>query len=179
MKIKPIYKSSDASEIAAVRNLYEEAFPREERIDWNDLMRLAIVMPLSIDAYYIDDKFIGFTILNERNDFNWFWYFAVIPSLRGNGYGQRILDSMLQRYAHSPLILDVESPFQECTNFEQRQRRYNFYLRNGFKDSHVGRTFEGITYCILIYGNYNFTIKDYDRILSHLRHHWDTMPESD
>ena len=77
MKIKPIYKSSDASEIAAVRNLYEEAFPREERIDWNDLMRLAIVMPLSIDAYYIDDKFIGFTILNERNDFNWFWYFVI------------------------------------------------------------------------------------------------------
>lgn len=176
MEIKAISEEN----IKMFRDLYEEAFPPQERIGFEDLLRLAEQMPLTVSMYYESGKFIGFTVFHERSDFNWFWYFAVSKELRGNGYGQRILTEMLRRYNAVPMIIDAESPFQEdCDNVEQRMRRYRFYLRNGFVDTKVGRTFEGITYSILLHGKGIFTMADYDRILSDLRHHWSTMPHPD
>ena len=163
--------------VCEIKALYEEAFPPEERIGWDDLMMLTKLMPISITAYHSNNLFIGFTIFNERDDFNWFWYFAVKKELRGHGYGQKILSQMIALHNDKPMIIDAESPFQESNNSEQRQRRYNFYLRNGFIDSQVGRTFEGITYTILLNGNADFTIDDYNRILDDLRSHWMSMPQ--
>ena len=34
-------------------------------------------MPLDFTAYYDGEKFIGFTIVYPRKQFNWYWYFAV------------------------------------------------------------------------------------------------------
>ena len=65
------------------RQLYETAFPEDEQIPWDDLMRLVEEMPLDFTAYYDGDSFIGFTIVYPRKSFNWFWYFAVREELRG------------------------------------------------------------------------------------------------
>ncbi len=177
MKTISFNRYSPAEHVSHLKTLYESAFPTEERINFTDLLRLVEQMPLSISLYYQDDIFIGFTIFFERDDFNWFWYFAVEEELRGNGYGQEILSEMLRHHKSAPMIIDVESPFQEdCNNITQRKRRYDFYLRNGFKDTGVGRTFEGITYRILMNGDGNFTLNDYDYILSELRNHWSSMP---
>lgn len=75
-----------------VRRLYEKAFPVEEQLPWEDLMRLTDEMPLDFTAYYDGDTFIGFTIVLPRNEYNWFWYFAVHEQQRGKGYGQQILN---------------------------------------------------------------------------------------
>ena len=61
-----------------IRQLYEMAFPEDEQIPWNDLMRLIGEMPLDFTAYYDGQAFIGFTIVYPRKSFNWFWYFAFI-----------------------------------------------------------------------------------------------------
>ena len=74
-----------------IRQLYETAFPEDEQIPWDDLMRLVGEMPLDFTAYYDGEAFIGFTIVYPRKSFNWFWYFAVCKELRGKGYGQQIL----------------------------------------------------------------------------------------
>ena len=74
-----------------IMQLYEMAFPEDEQIPWDDLMRLVGEMPLDFTAYYDGEAFIGFTIVYPRKSFNWFWYFAVREELRGQGYGQQIL----------------------------------------------------------------------------------------
>ena len=99
-----------------VRRLYETAFPAEEQIPWDDLMRLVEEMPLDFTVYDDDGVFVGFTIVYPRQPFNWFWYFAVRDELRGSGYGQRILTRLLKRYSDSTNILDMESPDQPCGN---------------------------------------------------------------
>ena len=77
--------------------LYETAFPEDEQIPWDDLMRLVGEMPLDFTAYYDGEDFIGFTIVYPRKSFNWFWYFAVCKELRGKGYGQQILTQLIER----------------------------------------------------------------------------------
>ena len=81
-----------------IKLLYETAFPEDEQIPWDDLIRLVGEMPLDFTAYYDNDAFIGFTIVYPRKSFNWFWYFAVREELRGQGYGHRILLQLIERY---------------------------------------------------------------------------------
>ena len=160
-----------------IRRLYETAFPIEEQLPWEDLMRLTDEMPLDFTAYYDEDTFIGFTIVLPRDEYNWFWYFAVDGHLRGKGYGQQILNHIVSKYHDKRLILDMESPRQECDNMEQRQRRNAFYVRNGFHDTKAEKTYEGITYTILMKGEGAFTSEDYDNIISELHKFWEVPAE--
>ena len=173
-----------------VRRLYETAFPKEEQIPWNDLMCLIKTMSLDFTVYYENcdtsaeessamgsSRLLGLTIVYPRPQFNWFWYFAVPEVLRGQGIGQRILTQLLERYKDESFILDMESPEQVCENSEQRKRRHAFYLRNGFRDTGVGKSFKGIDYTIMMNGEGTFTQRDYDLIIDELRSYWDAMPK--
>ena len=162
-----------------VRRLYETAFPKEEQIPWKDLMRLMKTMSLDFTVYYEDENLVGLTIVYPRKQFNWFWYFAVPEELRGQGIGQRILSQLIENYKGKSNILDMESPEQVCENSEQRKRRHAFYLRNGFRDTGVGKSFKGIDYTIMMNGEGTFTQRDYDLIIDELRSFWDAMPKEE
>ncbi len=162
-----------------IRALYESAFPDEERIPYADLERLPAVMPIDFAAWYEGEAFIGLTIVYEGEACCWFWYFGVCEALRGQGYGQQILGRIRRRYAQRQLILDIESPRQPSANGGQRQRRYAFYLRNGFRDTGVERTFAGITYAILASGDAPFTSQDYDGVLEELHACWSALPSAE
>ena len=141
-----------------IKQLYETAFPEGEQIPWEDLMRLVGEMPLDFTAYYDDEELIGFTIVYPRKSFN--WYFAVREELRGKGYGQRILTQLIEHYKGQTCVLDMESPTQVCENSDQRERRHAFYLRNGFRDTNVYRTYNDITMTIMMMGEGTFTMQD-------------------
>lgn len=160
-----------------IKKLYETAFPVEEQIPWTELIKLIEPMKLDFTAYYTNNQFIGFTVVYPRKSFNWFWYFAVCEDNRGKGLGTQILSRIKEKYNSNSTILDIESPTQICSNTEQRIRRYNFYLRNSFHDTGVGRSFDGIDYTILLHGNTHFTISNYDEIIDELRYFWNKMPQ--
>ena len=155
-----------------IKQLYETAFPEDEQIPWDDLMRLIGEMPLDFTAYYDGEAFIGFTIVYPRKSFNWFWYFAVREELRGKGYGQRILSQLLGNYEDQPFVLDMESTTQVCDNLEERRKRQAFYLRNGFRDTNVYRTYNDITMTIMMMGEGTFTMQDWDDIIHELQQFW-------
>ncbi len=163
----------------AVRLLYETAFPKEEQIPFAELIRLIPLMKLDFTVYYDGDELIGFTIVYPGIKFNWFWYFAVRKELRGHGYGQRILSRLLERYTHGTNILDMGSPEQDCENIGQRKRRHAFYRRNGFCDTGIGKSFEGIDYTIMKSEGAPFDINDYEQLLDELRSMWQGMPVPD
>lgn len=155
-----------------IKKLYETAFPDGEQIPWDDLMRLVGEMPLDFTAYYDGEEFIGFTIVYPRKAFNWYWYFAVCEELRGKGYGQKILSQLIEHYKGQTSVLDMESPTQVCDNQNQRKRRHNFYLRNGFRDTNVYRSYNDITMTIMMMGEGTFTIQDWDEITNELKQFW-------
>lgn len=163
-----------------IKQLYQTAFPEGEQIPWEDLLRLVDEMPLDFTAYYDGGEFIGFIIVYPRKSFNWYWYFAVREELRGKGYGQQMLTHLIERYKGQTSVLDMESPEQECDNIEQRKRRHAFYLRNGFRDTNLYRTYDNITMTIMMMGEVTFTMQDWDDILSEMKKHWwdDAIKES-
>ena len=198
-------KISNAKSDDQIRRLYETAFPEDEQIPWDDLMRLVGEMPLDFTAYYDGEDFIGFTIVYPRKQFNWYWYFAVREELRGKGYGQQILTQLIEKYKGQTCVLDMESPTQVCENIEQRRRRHAFYLRNGFRDTNVYRTYNDITMTIMMMGKGTlaspssdatqpssselgrpsllprFTMQDWDDIIHELQQFWwpDDIREDD
>ena len=142
-----------------LKRLYETAFPKDEQIPWDDLMRLIDEMHLDFTAYYDGEKFIGFTIVYPRKSFNWYWYFAVREELRGMGLGQQILTQLIEKYKGQPCVLDMESPYQEpCPNPEQRKRRHEFYL--------------DVTMTVMMMGPGTFTLQDWDDITNELKQFW-------
>ena len=68
---------AEAAADPALRALYESAFPREERIPWEDLLRLVREMPLEFAEYREGAELLGITIVYPRPRLSWFWYFAV------------------------------------------------------------------------------------------------------
>ncbi len=164
-------KATDIGNIQ-LKTLYQTAFPEDEQIPWDDLMRLIDEMSLDFTAYYVDDDFIGFTIFYPRKSFSWFWYFAVQEDMRGKGYGQQILSQLKKRYKGQTFVMDIESPHQICNNSQQRHRRHAFYLRNGFRDTHVYRQYDEIEMTIMMIGDGDFTINDWNKITEELRKHW-------
>ena len=158
--------------LPGIHELYEEAFPKEERIPYERLLQLIREMNLDWTAYYDAQGLVGFTIVYPGKKYNRFWYFAVKSELRGKGLGQKILSQLIEKYKGRTCILDMESPLQECNNQEQHKRRHAFYLRNGFRDTNVYRTFENVTFTIMMMGKGNFTLQDYDDILVELKQFW-------
>lgn len=170
MKTKQISTANANDE--QLKQLYKTAFPENEQIPWDDLVLLIDKMHLDFTTYYEDDNLIGFIIIFPHKQFNWYWYFAVKPELRGQGRGQKILTAVIEKYKGKICVLDMESPKQECDNMEQRIQRHAFYLRNGFRDTNLYRTYNDIEMTIMILGEYVFTMQDWDNIVAELRKFW-------
>ena len=155
-----------------IKQLYQTAFPQNEQIPWDELVRLIGEMHLDFTAYYEGNNFIGFTIVFPYEPFNRYWYFAVRPELRGQGKGQQILTTLLEKYKGQSCVLDMESPRQECDNKEQRQHRHAFYLRNGFRDTNLYRCWDDLEMTIMMIGPGTFTLQNWDEIVGELRKFW-------
>lgn len=161
-----------------LRRLYETAFPVGEQIPYDDLIHLLDVMDIDYTAYYEGEMLVGLTMVQRLPRYNWGWYFAVQKELRGKGFGQSILSTVLEKYRNGyPFIMDIESPLQaDAPNPDQRKRRHAFYLRNGMKDTGTCRSYNNITFTILSNSDEPFTQQDYDDIVAALRAAWENMP---
>lgn len=164
--------TASTADTREIEQLYHTAFPVEEQIPWQELTRLVSEMPLDFTAYYDRGVFVGLTVVYQCKDYNWFWYFAVTEKLRGHGYGKLILTKLISRYDDRNIILDMESPDQPSDNAGQRLRRLGFYTRNGFHDTHVHKTYDGIEYTMMMRGDGEFTAADYDHLIGDLQRFW-------
>ena len=70
-------------------------------------------------------KFIGFVSYWQLEGFCYIEHLAILPEVRGKGYGKFILEQ-LQKCLHK-IVLEVEEPVDETTT-----RRIAFYRRAGF-----------------------------------------------
>ncbi|MCW3463205.1 GNAT family N-acetyltransferase [Chitinophaga nivalis] len=110
----------------AVYNLFEAAFPIEERRPWDKQLHLMAIGELRLLHILKDDVFAGFVFYWELPDFCFIDYFAILPAARGGGSGTQVMQLLEQRFSH--IVLEVEPPLTE-----EAVRRIGFYERLGYQ----------------------------------------------
>ena len=127
MKLVRITSSTDPR-ITRVPELYEGAYPIEERTETSRLLQMIEVCPLMTFNAIMDDddEFAGMAVIWELGICRYLLYLAVLKEKRNKGLGAATLKS-LKEESDLPIILEVELPSDAL-----KQRRVRFYIRNGF-----------------------------------------------
>lgn len=132
MALKITNPKIGTQEMQNVKNIWLEAFPPEERP-----MELEGVLSLDgahIDAFYDEDKLVGFHVWFEFEWFDYMLFLAVNSAIRGGGYGGKILDAVIETHATRPFYFSVEDPDETPVhNSEQRVKRVRFYETHNCK----------------------------------------------
>ncbi len=128
MELHPI----TPQERGALRALYRRAFPACERKSWNSLERLQKERKAELLAVAEGDDLRGVLIMLPGPGLVLGDFLAIFPNKRNGGTGTAVLEALRERYAGTPICLEIEDPEEPgAPNAELRRRRRNFYLRNG------------------------------------------------
>ena len=127
IEIQPIIWGQEPP--AHLRQIYEEAFPPEERRPWSQLFDRQHCEHVAQLIIY-GERVAGFLVSWELPSSHYFEYLVIDPALRGQGLGTKVLQRISQLYDDEyPIVLEAEpagySPMAE--------RRLAFYERFGLK----------------------------------------------
>ncbi|WP_295069216.1 GNAT family N-acetyltransferase [uncultured Fibrobacter sp.] len=160
----------DAPWFPQVKALYESAFPANERIPIKHLLDDKIKQEFwaffdkddgesgaaenTADENTATPRFCGFSNSISHGDITNIVYFAVVPELRSRGYGSQILQVIREQHPDTRIVVDieVEEDSKDAEELERRNRRRDFYLRNGFDASPVDYVWQGEHYRLLTAG---------------------------
>ena len=135
-----------------VKALYESAFPANERIPIKHLLDDKIKREFW--AFFDGDLFCGFSNSITHGSITNIVYFAVEPELRSRGYGSQILQAIRRQHPDTRIVVDieVEEDSKDAEELERRNRRREFYTRNGFDAAPVEYHWQGEHYRLLSAG---------------------------
>ncbi len=109
-------------------NLYEDAFPPEERKSLNDQTYVLQNENYHFDIFLMDtNQFIGFILWWDFDSYIYIDHFATVKKQRNKGLGNLILNKIIDNN-DKPILLEVELPTSSIN-----ERRIKFYKRIGFK----------------------------------------------
>lgn len=121
-------RAIDTNHLAETINLYEQAFPENERRPTEEWKKLIETNDdFHVYDIYKNDAFCGFLSYWTFNDFAYIEHFATHSTVRGGGIGSSVLLNLIEQLKELPVVLEVELPTDEL-----KQRRIGFYERNGF-----------------------------------------------
>lgn len=118
----------DLNVLSPLRDIYESAFPTDERRVFDSVIELARTNPdFTLFEIMLDHESVGIFSTWHLGRFVFVEHFAVSEKYRGWGIGQQIVESWLAGQT-LPVVLEVERPSDELS-----RRRIGFYERTGFR----------------------------------------------
>ncbi|MCF0114815.1 MAG: GNAT family N-acetyltransferase [Erysipelotrichaceae bacterium] len=127
--------------------LYNDNFPVNERVPFERLIK-GLDKGSTMTAYYDKDEFIGFTYLYHYQKLTYFAYLVIEEKHRGKGYATQIIQHIQATYPHK-IVLDIECLDPSAHNADQRKKRRDLYLKNGFVSTNVFYYFYHVNYELL------------------------------
>lgn len=152
---------TNLNEFKEIEQTYFEAFPEVERIDVSEFFD-GSHNGSELIAFYDNNTFVGFTYIIKQNTTLFIYYLAINKEFRGQGYGSKILQTLISNNPGYSIFLDVEKPDPKAENYEQQLKRISFYEKNGLKLINY-TLFYDIYFLSLCYGELD--IKTYVKIL--------------
>lgn len=142
------FKRVDRENADAVRDMYEESFPVEERVPYEKLIEISNDTDHLFDAVYDNAALIGMNVLIVKGDMLYVMYLAIDREYRSKGYGKAIVKRLLNVYSEYRIALNIEEVAPAYSNYDQRIKRKAFYQSLGFEaqpyliTNHEGIVFE-------------------------------------
>ena len=162
MIFKDIFKNPQ--EIEIFKKLYFDAFPVEERVPFDFLADKVKYGNSNLYTLYDNHLFVGILVLVTYKDMVFLWYLAVDKNLQGKGYGTIILNLVEPKYHGCRLVLNIDEVDKYFADFELRQKRHDFYIKNGYNDCFVKTREKGVVY-ELMSKHGNVTYEDYKEMM--------------
>lgn len=128
------------------QQLAKEAFPPEEYLAPQTLVEMAKTDQLDFLALSEQDAFVGFMVVKTYKDLTYLFFLAIDPTCRSRGYGSRAIETLKAEYPGKKQVVDFEMLDDQAQNKEQRKRRRDFYLRNGYRETGVFLSYLGVDY---------------------------------
>lgn len=147
MTFKDIF--SHEGEIQKFKDLYFNAFPQEERVPFDFLQNKIKYGNSKLLTVYDDSTFVGLLVLVFHKDMVFLWYLAIDGKLRGKGYGTKVLQIVEQKHPGCRLVLNIDEVDPKFDDFAQRQKRHEFYIKNGYADCFVKTREKGVVYQLM------------------------------
>ena len=119
-----------------IRRLYRRAFPQYERKPFAIIRRMRKEGRTDVWLAEQDGRFAGLAATINGSDTILLDYLAVHEKLRDQGVGSAMLQALLALYEGRGLFVEIEAADRDDPTGE-KQRRKQFYLRNGLTDMHV------------------------------------------
>ena len=150
--LQTVEVTKNCKDLYIVKELYENSFPENERINFDFLLMNSSPADKSfeITAVYDGEIFVGFVVTLNSGDISHILYFAVDEKLRSKGYGSEILKTVHNSKPGQRFIADVEKPDAKSDNNAQREKRIRFYSRNGYEMTDVEYRWHEENYLIMV-----------------------------
>lgn len=149
LTISPITPNTE--NLGEVKGLYERAFPENERRPFRGLLTVPKSSAESV-ALYDEDLFCGFASFLNGKTMSHIIYLAIDENLRNWGYGSMALQALHAYKSGRRIMVDIELEKDAAPNNEQRRKRKQFYLRNGYEQTAIRYRWRREDYEILSYG---------------------------
>lgn len=155
-KNQPYYKK--------IKRLYKNAFPISERAPFWFLISKSRKENVDFWALFDKQKFIGLIYVVNFSDLSYIFYFAILDSERGKGYGSKVLEVIKDKYLNRRIFLAIEQLDKNSENYEERVKRKQFYMKNGFMELKLKLKEAAIVYELLGIGG-TISPKEYDLLI--------------
>lgn len=148
------------------KSLYNE-FPGDERRPLVMIIKGLIKKSYECLGIFRAKELLGYAFfVKNGNDYLWD-YFVVLEPYRNKGVGSAIIKMVIRYYmdAHS-VIGEIEDPDFAVNNNERciRERRRDFYFRNGCYDTKVRAKTFGVRYILIQLAGHTITPKEVNRL---------------
>jgi len=166
--IKPITKAikNDKKSFEQIKQLYQSAFPKQERASLAFLINQTKKDTVRFDAFYDDDVFVGFTYTISFGGVTYLWYLAISSEIRSKGYGSQIMQQLREIYPNNRIVLNLEVQDEFASDSEVKKKRKEFYMRNDYTTSEYSCTFNGNHLDVMSAGG-NVTVNEFLSIFKH------------
>lgn len=135
LNLELIRLSPDCKDRKYFEQINNEAFPLSERMSFDEIFDFASDTDTDVLGIYDNENPIGFAVLLKNAKCGYVYFIAIDSRIRSKGYGSAAIKKLMKLYSKLQLILDFEVIDENAENNEQRVRRKNFYLRNGFHET--------------------------------------------
>lgn len=129
-----------------VNELAKEAFPPKEYLSPSTLVEMAKADNFDFWALSDKDSFVGFMVVQTYKNLAYLFFLAIDSSCRSKGYGTSAIETLKATYPSKKHIVDFEMLDETSDNNEQRAKRREFYLRNGYKETGLFLSYLGVDY---------------------------------